>query len=292
MVRQNSVIHQLSCKQCGDHIVAKVGGGKRRHDSDRVQLQNEYTTLRTLYSAFLDEERLGILEPLGYMEAAGRGILVTRWFMGTDLAHYARGLDACALEDALRLAGKWLLKLHGADNGDRPSQSLGLAEKIEDLLRTYGRTLRTQPRAWEACNLLVRGQRSLEALVVPSVRIHGDFKPQNILYGDIRCVGLDIHWKAIAAAVYDLAPFLNHLWLAGTGKHGLPAKVRYLQAESAFLAGYGDAGPMGALRWAQLYFALCHLGSYCQRGRLGRAYANWKIWPLIERLEGQLRETA
>jgi hypothetical protein len=71
----------------------------------------------------------------------------------------------------------------------------------------------------------------------------------------------------------------------------LPANTRYLQAEAAFLAGYGETVPMRALRWAQLYFALCHLGSYRQRGRFGMAYANWKIWPLVERLERQLRET-
>ena len=292
MTRQNSVIHQLRCTQCGDRVVAKVGGGKRWRENDRVQLQNEYATLRILHPVFSDGERIGTLEPLGYMEVAGRGILVTRWFMGTDLARYARASDACALERAFRLAGKWLLKLHVADNENRSLQSLGVAEKIEDLLRTYGAVLRTQPRAWKACNFLVRGGHSLEALAVRPVRIHGDFKPQNMLYDDTRCVGLDIHWNAIGAAVYDLAPFLNHLWLAGTGKHGAGAKARYLRAETAFLAGYGDAVPTRALRWAQLYFALCHLGSYRQRGGLAVVYANWKVWPLIQWLEGQLRQTS
>ncbi len=292
VIRQNSVIQQLSCTQCGDRVVAKLGGGKQRRDNDRVQLQNEYATLCMLHPAFLDDERLGTLEPLAYMEVAGRGILVTRWFNGTDLARYARGLDAPALEGAFRLAGRWLRKLHVADKEDRAPQPVGVAEKLEDLLRTYGKTLGVHRGAWKACSLLASDQHSLEALTVPSARIHGDFKPQNLLYDDVRCVGLDIHWKAIGAAVYDLAPFLNHLWLAGTGKRGLSTGMRYLRAESAFLAGYGDAGPMRALRWAQLYFALCHLGGYRQRGRLGMAYANWKIWPLVERLERQLRETA
>lgn len=292
MTRQNSIIQQLRCTHCGDRVVAKVGGGKQWRDNDRVQLQNEHATLCTLHSAFSDEERLGTLEPLGYLEAAGRGILVTRLFTGTELVRYAHGSDARALEQAFRLAGTWLLKLHDADNKERSPRSLGVAEKIEDLLRTYGGVLRTQARAWQACELLADSGRSLEAVAVRSVRIHGDFKPQNMLYDDTRCVGLDIHWNAIGAAVYDLAPFLNHLWLAGVGKHGLRAKMRYLQAEAAFLAGYGGAAPTRALRWAQLYFALCYLGGYRQRGGLAVVYANWKIWPLIRRLEGQLRETA
>ena len=291
MTRQNSVIHQLRCTQCGDRVVAKVGGGKRWRDDDRFQMQNEYATLCTLRSVFWDGEGVGILEPLGYMEVAGRGILITHWFMGTDLVRYARGSETRALDQAFRLAGTWLLKLHDADNEKRPLRSMGVAEKIEDLSRTYGEVLRAQPWTWKACELLGSVGRSLEALAVRPVRIHGDFKPQNMLYDDTCCVGLDIHWKIIGAAVYDLAPFLNHLWLAGVGKHGLPAKMRYLRAEAGFLAGYGDAVPTQALRWAQLYFALCHLGGYRQRGRLGMAYANWKIWPLIQRLEGQLRET-
>jgi Ser/Thr protein kinase RdoA (MazF antagonist) len=254
-------------------------------------MQNEYATLCTLRSVFWDGEGVGILEPLGYMEVAGRGILVTQWLMGTDLVRYARGSETGGLEQAFRLAGTWLHKLHDADNEERPLRALGVAEKIEDLSRTYGAVLRTQPRTRSACELLAGVGRSLEGLAVRSVRIHGDFKPQNMLYDDTRCVGLDIHWKIIASAIYDLAPFLNHLWLAGVGKHGLPANTRYLQAEAAFLAGYGETVPMRALRWAQLYFALCHLGSYRQRGRFGMAYANWKIWPLIQRLEGQLRET-
>jgi Ser/Thr protein kinase RdoA (MazF antagonist) len=292
MTRQNSIIQQLHCKQCGDRIVAKVGGGKQWRDNDRVQLQKEYATLRILHSAFLHEEGLGTLQPLGYLEAAGRGILVTRWCMGTELVRYAHGSDASALEQAFRLAGAWLLKLHDAENKERPPRSLGIAEKIEDLLRTYGGVLRAQARAWQACELLAGSGQGLEALTVRSVRIHGDFKPQNMLYDDTRCVGLDIQWNAIGAAVYDLAPFLNHLWLAGAGKHGLHARMRYLQAEAAFLAGYGEAAPSRALRWAQLYFALCYLGGYRQRGTLAVVYANWKIWPLIRRLEGQLRETA
>lgn len=124
------------------------------------------------------------------------------------------------------------------------------------------------------------------------VRIHGDFKPQNMLYDGTRCTGLDTHWMSVGAPLYDLAPFLNHLWLAGVGRRGSPAGSRYLLAEEAFLRGYGTAVSMRALRWVQLYFALCYLGGYRQRGRLGVAYASWRIWPLVKRLEGQLRETA
>lgn len=293
MARQNSVIHQIRCRQCGDRIVAKVGGGTRQRDNDRLQLQIEYATLRNLRSAFPEGENVGILRPLGYIEVAGRGILVTHWFSGTDLAHYARRSEARALERPFRLAGTWLFKLHNADHEDRPFRPMGVTEKIEALSLTYGEVLRAQPKAWKAYELFTNVGRSLEGLAVRPVRIHGDFKPQNVLYGGARCVGLDIHWQVVGAAVYDFAPFLNHLWLAGAGRKGLNANMRYLQAEAALLAGYGEAVPATrTLRWAQLYFALCHLGGYRQRGGLSSIYANWRIWPLIKWLESQLWENA
>lgn len=289
--RQNSVLHQLCCNHCGNRVAAKVSGGRQWREDHRVLLKNEYTTLCSLRSAFSKSKGIGILEPLGYLESAGRGILVTQWFIGTDLVRSACSLKASALEQAFRLAGAWLLRLHSADNEDRPLQPLGVAEKIENLSRTYGAVLHASSSAREACELLAGTGRSLETSAVRPVRIHGDFKPQNMLYDDTCCVGLDIHWGIIGAPVYDLAPFLNHLWLAGIDNHGLSAGVRYSLAERAFLAGYGTAVSMQALRWAQLYFALCHLGGYRRRGWLGAAYANWKTWPLIRRLEGQLRET-
>jgi hypothetical protein len=66
----------------------------------------------------------------------------------------------------------------------------------------------------------------------------------------------------------------------------------YDSLESAFLSGYGNVVDMHALRWVQLYFALCYMGEYRQRGRLGAVYANWKAWPLVRRLSMQVRETA
>lgn len=290
--RQNSTLHQLRCRQCGNRVAAKVSGGTQWREDHREQLENEYATLCSLSDAFSREEGGGVLQPLGYMESAGHGILVTQWFAGADLARSARRLDPDALEQSFRLAGSWLRRLHGADNKQRPCLQLGVPLKIKHLSQTYGEVLRTSPRAQEACKLLATTGGGLEALTTRAVRIHGDFKPQNMLYDGTRCVGLDIHWGIVGAAVYDLAPFLNHLWLAGAGHRGTSADERYQLAEDAFLQGYGLVDSMPAMRWAQLYFSLCHLGGYRQRGRLGAAYANWSILPLVRRLERQLREAA
>jgi hypothetical protein len=100
-------------------------------------------------------------------------------------------------------------------------------------------------------------------------------------------VGLDVQWQVEGPAVYDLAPFLNHLWLARRSLGSL-AERQHLQAEAEFLAGYGYSDDLRILRWTQLYFALCQLGGYRKRGRLVASYARWKIWPLARQLTAQL----
>jgi aminoglycoside phosphotransferase (APT) family kinase protein len=131
----------------------------------------------------------------------------------------------------------------------------------------------------------------VDAIPVRAVRQHGDFKPDNMLCDGTRYVGLDIRWRSIGAAAYDLAPFLNHLWSDGRAVVGSRTRRVYDLAESAFLSGYGDVGDMRTLRWVQLYFALCYMGEYRQRGRLAASYANWTVWPFVRRLVKQLQET-
>ena len=219
--RQNSTLHQLRCRQCGNRVAAKVSGGTQWREDHREQLENEYATLCSLSDAFSREEGGGVLQPLGYMESAGHGILVTQWFAGADLARSARRLDPDALEQSFRLAGSWLLQLHGADNKQRPGLQLGVAQKIKHLSQTYGEVLRTSPRAQEAFKLLATTGGGLEALTTRAVRIHGDFKPQNMLYDGTRCVGLDIHWGIVGAAVYAGVEILPGLLRTRTSQRAM-----------------------------------------------------------------------
>ena len=290
MVRDNSSVHRLHCTQCGERIVAKASRGKRTSDADRAGLRDEYDTLRLLESAFPQDGEYGTLEPLAYLEADGLGIMLTRLFEGNELLRHTRALNAPALEMTFRHAGAWLRKLHEADGEQRPSRTLGVAEKLDDLERTYGAALRSHAQARAACDVLARLAPELEQQQLRAVRLHGDFKPENVLCNMTRCVSLDIHWRIISASVYDLAPFVNHLWLAGVGARGVRWQQRCAAAEQGFLAGYGDVGNLHTLRWAQLYFALCHWGGYRQRGSLTATYARWKMWPLVQRIVTQLQD--
>lgn len=128
----------------------------------------------------------------------------------------------------------------------------------------------------------------LGASAFRTVRLHGDFKPGNMLCDGTRYVGLDVQWRTTAPAVFDLAPFLNHLWLARRRLESFDNR-QYDQNESEFLAGYEAVDDIRTLRWVQLYFSLCQLGGYYQRGRLAAVYADWKVRPLVRKLVGQLQ---
>ena len=286
-VRQNSSIYRLRCGHCGEQIVAKVVGGTYSGEAARRRTRREYESLCELQSKFAQDERYGTLVPLGHLEYAGHGILITRFTRGEDLGHYLRTLDAAGVKAACRASGVWLKKLHESDVKSE-QKYLGAADKISFLASTYGAALRRDREAVAAWELLARESSIIDAVAVIAVRQHGDFKPDNMLCDGTRFVGLDIPWQYTGAAVYDVAPFLNHLWLEGRVTTASRRLRLYDLAESAFLSGYGDIGEMHALRWVQLYFALCYLGACRQRGRLVASYASWKGWPLVRRLAAQL----
>jgi hypothetical protein len=240
-----------------------------------------------LHAKFPQDERFGTVVPLGHLEYAGHGILITRFAPGEDLGHYLRTLGAAGVRAACRSSGMWLKKLHQSDVQNE-RKYLGAADKVSFLADTYGAVLRRDPKTGAAFELLVREGPKIDAVTVIAVRQHGDFKPDNMLCNGTRYVGLDIPWQYTGAAIYDVAPFLNHLWLEGRVATASRRLRLYDLAESAFLSGYGDIGEMHALRWVQLYFALCYMGACRQRGRLVAGYASRKGWPMVRRLAAQL----
>ncbi len=288
--RQNSIVHRLQCAQCGDQIVAKVSrGGGLHNDGDdaATHSRREYETLCALQPLFPPDRQYGTLEPLGYLDFVGSGIVITRLFHGEDLIQYMRKLDAASLAKTCRAAGGWLRTLHESVDSGVQGRGLGVSDKLRYLADSYGATLRGNLKMWAAYQRLEQEGSRLDMSVFSSVKLHGDFKPENMLCDGSRYVGLDVQWRTAGPAVYDIAPFLNHLWLAGR-RFGSLENQHYQQAETNFLAGYGYVGDMRVLRWAQLYFAMCQLGGYRKRGRLAASYAGWKVWPLVRQLAGQL----
>lgn len=288
-LRQNSIIHWLQCARCKDPVVAKVSRGDGSLSDACAQSRHEYETLCKLQRVFPQDARYGTLVPLGYLEFSRRGIMITRHFRGDDLANQVRLIDTPGALEACHAAGCWLRKLHESSDLGAQKRMLDVGDKLDYLASTYGRVLRGDRKAWAAYRCLEQAASRIDTRVLGIARLHGDFKPQNMLCDGTRYVGLDIHWQSTGSPVYDLAPFLNHLWLGGSMLHTPRAWRRHQLAEKEFLTGYGNDGDTQVLRWAQLYFALCHLGAYRQHGRLAASYMNWKLMPfalkLVTRLE-------
>lgn len=291
-VRQYSTVHRLKCSYCGEQIAAKTSRTTGRSHGEDAGLFAEYQTLYELWSKFPQDDHFGTLMPLGYLGPDRDGIMVTRWFGGDDLVRHARNAGMDAIYEICRSAGVWLQKLHRSDQGAWCTRSLGVADKINYLLQTYGRDLRTDRKTRVACEVLEHEAGENEAFSLRAAHIHGDFKPENMLCNGFKYVGLDIHMQSIGAIVYDLAPFLNHMWLVGQPLRSFGLSRSYAQGEAGLLDGYGgiDEHEKRALRWVQLYFALCHLGSYRRRSWLSRVYANQMVWPLARNLMIKLQE--
>jgi len=288
--RQNSVIHQLRCVCCPERIVAKVGRGAGLHDDALAQSRREYEALCALQRVFPQDKRYGTLVPLDYLESAGNGIVITRYFRGGDLGRRLRSLNASGRREACRSAGIWLRKLHESGDSGMQRGVLGVADKLDYLASTYGDVLGADAETRKAWELLAQEAARADMVAVRSVRLHGDFKPENMLCDGTKYVGLDIDWRNVGAAVYDLAPFLNHLRLAGRVMGH--ARADRLLTEAEFMAGYGGSVPVRALRWAQLYFALCYLGGHRAHGRLTAIYAHLRVRPLVLDLARRLQEAA
>lgn len=282
-IRVESAIHWLRCTHCGARIVAKVSRDNGPADATAKHLHDEYSLLRELQTLATRDAYHGFLEPLDYFAWNGHGIMLTRRFEGIDLAHYLRTAerrDACA---SCHAAGAWLRRLHEA-GGRFGNCTVGTGEKLDDLFKTYGPVLPNSQVVSAAQRLLGDEAEPTEQVMDDAVRIHGDFKPQNLLISQTQMVGLDIHWQSTGQRVYDLAPFLNHLWLLA--RPWTVARIRQNReaAAIAFLDGYGNTPDRRVLLWVRLYFALCHLGSYYLRGGASIIAARTLIQPLIDHL--------
>ncbi|CAM5367122.1 phosphotransferase [Rhodanobacter lindaniclasticus] len=289
-MRQNSSIGRLRCAECGAQIVAKASQGRNPPAGDGVALREEYETLRALQPAFHGCTRYGTLEPLGFLAVDDGGVMVTRLFHGEELERRARKQGDTGVREVFWSAGVWLRRLHEAGGYERTRAGLEVDRRRNYLRATYGTAIDADRKVRAACELLGHVGRDVDSVVAEAVRLHGDFKPGNLLCNATRYVGLDIQWKSTSVAVYDLAPFMNHLWIATLGGIGSRSRHRHELAETAFLAGFGDVGDVRALRWVQLYFALCYWGGCRQRGGMWAAgIARWQMLPLVEMAVAKLR---
>lgn len=255
-------------------------------------IRREYEALRKLQGLFSSEEGLAALTPLACFEVAGHAAMATRWFEGKNAIYWSRTARLNELAGIYRLAGLLLRKLHDAFALEDRMRPLDAESKVVYLLDRYATRLRGHGAGSRALDVLRDTLPQVATTKLEWSWTHGDFKPENILYDGHRVAVLDTQLNVRGAVVYDIAPFLDHMLLAGRtfGNHAI--RTEYALLEQEFLAGYGglDQGKLAALRWAQLYFMLCYLGRYRSAGVVSSAYAQYKVAPLLGRLSKELQK--
>lgn len=286
--RRNSTIHNLQCVNCNERIAAKTPHANDASGGSGWLIQREFRTLSLLQTVFAQDGQFGTISPLGWFD----GIMVTRWFAGSDLRHYVRTLDAKRALDACRCAGAWLRRLHDSSPDCYKAQAFDVNDKLETLTDRYARLLNGDRGMTTPWNALKQHAATVARHPVRTTWSHGDFKPDNMLCDGRRYVGLDIHLQFEAPVVLDIASFLDHASLDSQNFVSAKPRHDFRLLEEAFLRGYGELGGQDliALRWAELYFALSYLGRAWQRGPLWARHANWRVGPLVRTLAERLRE--
>lgn len=140
-------------------------------------------------------------------------LVVMSWVEGesltADLRRFPRA--AATLERHVEEAGRWLALLHSAGPGS--AGALPAERKLAGLNDALRLETARDGAFVRAVALLERYAADAAAAPHPWSWIHGDFKPDNILFGDGGAAGIDAQLRNVTSVLEDVAPFLNSLEL-------------------------------------------------------------------------------
>ena len=272
--RQNSRIQHFRCTSCGRKIVVKkcVISNTSRVDED--QAVRERRVLAQLSCSFPQDALFGTLVPMG--KPSSNGIVATEYFPGRPLADLLRRARSAQAESLVRIAAEWLRLLHATfENGQC---SIDVTSKLDTLCQRWSHVARPHGTAL----IGVQKLRALGALVegsaFPRVKLHGDFKPENLLFDGDRMLGLDCALTHENAGIFDVAPFLNHVVL---DMRSFAGRTEIESLEQAFLEAYQSVSgaTRATLAWARLYFLLSYWCTGLEQHRFLRTIIDRRFAP-------------
>ena len=207
---------------------------------------------------------LGVSRPFLMLEASN--LVVASWIDGPALSGWLRGAapaNRCAM---LREAGIWLARLHRVTQVD--SRPPDLSERLEQTaleLAESGRMGRSRLLR-RALAALLASSTTLSKEPVQWARLHGDFKPSNLVVRHGRLFGIDVDLLMTAPVVNDLAHFLNHVEIQFYSIRALLQARQRDDMVAAFLEGYATEScatfPTRLLSWQRLHNAVHLLTEY------------------------------
>lgn len=248
-IRRTTIVRKAACGTCGLRFVAKRFRGEEVLAGHKAR--REFSLLTELFEKFPTCERVGVVRPL---RTAGPDIFL-ELIDGPSLASELRrrSLTPAERNRIAEQSGEWFAAFHGIDV--RCPAPIRLAERHAGLCQRWSRFARLDVVDAGLAAMEV----SLEALVGlrrPSVRLHGDAKPENFAFGGEKLIGFDIGWAHHEAAEMDLAQFLVQVQIEQqiAGRQSVADE----EFASTFLRGYRASRPCdeALVAWFQLYFWL------------------------------------
>ena len=248
-VSNNSVIYQGECEALPSPFAVKC----IRH----AKFMGQFEALSTVESGLEALDEFAVPHPILMLE--DEQIIVMEWIDGENLSEALTrfGLSYGDAESRVIRAARWLHHFHKIK--PFPPAPLPVQGRM-DHLRDEAAQVPSQRHGpvQEAFRLL---EETIEPATDPLIAqgmVHGDFKPENVIFTDRKTVGIDFAFRFENVVVFDVANFITHLVLLAWKPRGIASGLhrhRYRLAE-AFVSGYTSEGaslPAAPLAWMRLY---------------------------------------
>jgi hypothetical protein len=214
-----------------------------------------FHALRSVHHSMSGDPLFASTEPYALFEDLG--VVVAEWVHGPTLSRLITGSPAMDARLAARKAGAWLARLHGsAEPSFRPLDTSELLAQLDTALAAQQRPP-SGPALGRAVDALHQTARSVSETPVVWTRVHGDFKPDNMLVSGGKLTGIDIDLRYPGPGLLDAAQFLNHLALLFRTPRGIRRRSGGDQIGASFCRGYEQDGglPLGypQLAWVRLH---------------------------------------
>lgn len=250
--------------------------------------QDYFDALGRVMDVFRRAGHSGYSEPLLLLDT--QGIVVATWVDGPTVARLIGGGSMPGRCEAARRSGEWLARFQrGFGLSYLPMDVDAMLAQTEQALRAGAQHGQARVLG-DALAALRQTAGLIGGAPIPWSRLHGDFKPGNLIVGKDGVTAIDIALRQPGPCVLDASHFLNHV--------ALQRPVRFLlrgqlgMVEAAFRQGSREGGvvlPTAHLAWARVHHAIRLLLRYGAWSRPPRSwFTGWVIRRLLRRLSDEL----